>query len=94
MILSAIIDKEDITVSDEDVENRIQESMDAAGELTPELEERMREYWNSQRESLEASIMRKKALQLIVDNATITEVESISVTPASEEPAAEAVEQE
>jgi len=94
LILSAIIDKEDITVSDEDVENRIQESMDAAGELTPELEERMREYWNSQRESLEASIMRKKALQLIVDNATITEVESISVTPASEEPAAEAVEQE
>jgi FKBP-type peptidyl-prolyl cis-trans isomerase (trigger factor) len=75
LILEAIIEKEDITVSDESVEEKIQEFMGSAGDLTPELEERMREYWNSQRPGIEAQIRREKALQLIVDNAVITDVE-------------------
>ncbi|HKM43220.1 MAG TPA: trigger factor [Limnochordia bacterium] len=84
LILGAIIEQEEIKVTDDEIEARIQESMASAGELTPELEERMREYWNSQREALEVSILREKALQLIVDSATITEIE----------PTTDAVEQE
>lgn len=84
LILEAIIEKEGITVSEESVEEKIQEFMGSAGELTPELEERMREYWNSQRPGIEAQIRREKALQLIVDNAVITDVE----------PAVEVAEQE
>lgn len=77
LILEAIREEEGITVSEEEVNDQIQEYLDANGELTPELEENMREYWDSQRRGIELTIARKKAMQVIVDNAQITEVESI-----------------
>jgi len=79
LIHEAIQEEEGITVTDEEVDQQIEEYMNTGGELSPEVEERMREYWESQREGIEMSILGKKTMQLIVDHATITEVE-----PASE----------
>lgn len=87
LILEAIQEKEGIDVSEEEVNDQIQEYLNSSGELTPELEENMREYWNSQRRGIELSLARKKAMQVIVDNAQITEVE------ASEQTAEETVEE-
>ena len=84
LIREAIQEEEGITVTDEEVDQQIEEYMNKGGELSPETEERMREYWESQREGIEMSILGKKTMQLIVDHATITEVE----------PASEAAEQE
>ena len=75
LILEAIKEEEGIVVSEEEVNDQIQEYLDASGELTPELEENMREYWNSQRRGIELSLARKKAMQFIVDHAQITDVE-------------------
>ncbi len=80
LILESIVEQEGITATEDEVEAKIQEYMGSAGEVTPELEERMREYWNSQREGVEVSMIREKALQLIIDGATITEVESVDAT--------------
>ncbi len=85
LILEAIHEQEGITASEEEVDEKIAEYVNASGELNAELEEQMREYWNGQRRGIEASIVRIKALQLIVDSATITEVESTLEAAEQEE---------
>lgn len=74
LILEAVNEQEAVTVTAEEVDAKIQEYLTAAGEMDAELEGRMREYWNSQRQGIEMSLLRNKAMQLIVDHATITEV--------------------
>lgn len=88
LILDAVREKEGIDVSEEEVDDRINEYIGeyAESELDPETKERMREYWNQQRENIALSIGRQKAMQLIVDNARITEVEA---SQESQEPQAE-----
>ncbi|NLM42021.1 MAG: trigger factor [Firmicutes bacterium] len=78
LILEAVKEKEGIDVSDEEVDDRIKEYIAEYddGELAPEVQEQMREYWNQRRENISHSIARQKAMQLIVDNARITEVEA------------------
>lgn len=78
LILEAIREQEGITVSGEEVNEKIQEYLSHGGELTPEVEGRMREYWESQREAIEHTIGRTKTIQLIVDHAEITEVDAPS----------------
>ena len=80
LILEAINEREGNTASEEEVNDKIQEYISSTGELTPELEATMREYWNSQRRGLEMSILRDKAIKVIVDSTQITDVEAIQGT--------------
>lgn len=84
LVLEAITELEGITVSEEEVNKKIEEYMDPSVEPGSELEENMRNYWNSQRRSIELSIQREKTLQLIVDNAQISEVEAVEKATEAE----------
>lgn len=85
LILEAIIEQEGITVSEEEVDAKVEEFMGSAGELTPELEASMKQYWNSQRQGVEMSLSRDKAMQLIMDSAMVTDVEPSKETEAAEQ---------
>ncbi len=85
LILEAVNEQEAVAVTAAEVDEKIQEYMTSAGEMDSELEERMREYWNNQRQGIEMSLLRSKAMQLIVDSATITEVEPKAETAEQEE---------
>lgn len=84
LIIEAVNGQEGISVSDEEVNDQIEEYMSNSGELEPEMEKTMRDYWNSQRKGIEMSIERKKVLDFIVEQAQITDVEA-AVEPAETE---------
>ena len=75
LILDVIEEKEGISVSEEEVKQKIAEYMGSTEEMTPELEASMKEYWNNQRRGVESTILREKVLQFIVDHAEVTDVE-------------------
>lgn len=77
LILEAVTEKEGITASEDEVNNKIDEYLGANGEMPSELEAQMREYWQSQKRGIELSILRNKAMKLIVDNAQIADVEAV-----------------
>lgn len=85
LILEAINEQEGVIVTAEEVDEKIQGYITSAGEMDAELEEQMREYWDSQRQSIEMSMLRRKAMQLVVDGATITEVAGKQQTAEQEE---------
>lgn len=85
LILEAINEQEGIAVSEEEVDQKIQEYMGAGEELDSELEERMKEYWASQKQGIEMNILREKAMQVIIESAVITEVEQLSKPAELEE---------
>lgn len=89
LILEAVREKEGIDVSDEEVDDRIKEYVgeDQDEKLGPEAQERVREYWNQQRENVALGIATRKALDFIIEHARITDVEAPqqSSEPQSEE---------
>ncbi len=92
LILESVINKEGITVTEEEVNDRIEEYMGTTSEMEEELAKRLREYWDHQKSSIELAMQREKALQFIVDNAEITEVveaEEPAVAPEAVTPAEE-----
>ena len=75
LILEAVREKEGIDVSEEEVDDRIKEYLEQYAD-EPEAQERVRAYWNEQREQIAMGLAREKTMQLIVDSARITEVEA------------------
>ncbi|MFY9525431.1 MAG: trigger factor [Firmicutes bacterium] len=74
LIIGSIIEKEGITVSEEEVDSQIDEYLGSTSDMEEEMVARLREYWNAQRRNIEISLQREKALKFLVDNAEITEV--------------------
>lgn len=77
LILESVFAQEGITVGEEEVNSKIEEYMGSSSDMEEELAERLREYWNEQRANIESALQREKALQFIIDNAEITEVERV-----------------
>ncbi len=80
LLLMALIEKEDFSVSDEDIEERYKQM--ATGD--EEMLKRIREHYEgnaSARHSLTAEIREDKAVRFLLDNAVITEVDP-AATPA------------
>lgn len=74
LLLMALVEKENISVSDEDLEQRYE--LIAAG--NPDMLTRVREYYGSNRNAknaLASEIKEDKAIRYLLDNAVITEVE-------------------
>lgn len=76
LIIDAVTKAEGIEVTEEEVNAKIDEFM-GTEDLEPELEKNLRQYWESQKSGIELSLLRKKTMQFIMDNATITEVEAV-----------------
>jgi trigger factor len=74
LLLMALMEKENINVSDEDVENRFEKVADGDADRLA----RIRDYYSSNREamdSLKSEIRTEKAFRFLQDNAVITEIE-------------------
>ena len=75
LLLTALVEKENISVTDEELEQRYEQI--AAGNT--EMLERMREFYSSDRKaqfSLLSEIKEEKAVRLLLESAVITEVEA------------------
>jgi len=75
LLLTALVEKENISVTDEELEQRYEQI--AAGNT--EMLERMREFYSSDRKaqfSLISEIKEEKAVRLLLESAVITEVEA------------------
>ena len=69
LVLEAIVAKEGITVTDEEIDERI----DSTVQDSPHADT-LRSYWESQKRSLRNNMLLEKAVALLVDNGEITEV--------------------
>ncbi len=78
LVVNALIDAEDITVSDEEVDERI-DTMAGEGARA----EIIRNFWETQRTALQRNMVRDKAIAFLVENAQISEVE---IDESQEEP--------
>jgi trigger factor len=81
LLLTALVEKENITVSDEDLTQRYEKI--AAG--NNEMLGRIKEYYTSNRKAqsaLSAEIKEDKAIRFLVDNAVITEVDPAELKAA------------
>lgn len=79
LIIDQVAEIEGIEATEEEVASKIVEFMGSMGnvdDLDPELEKSMRQYWESQRRGVELAIIRQKSMELIIDQAEITEVEA------------------
>lgn len=70
LVVDALIAAEDITVSDEEVNERI-ETMAGEGARA----EIIRNFWETQKNALQGNMVRDKAIAFLVENAQISEVE-------------------
>jgi trigger factor len=81
LLLMALVEKEDITVTDEELEQRYEQM--AAG--NSDMLTRIKEYYSSNRNaqhSLTSEIKEDKAIRMLIDNAVIEETDA--VVPAAE----------
>lgn len=81
LLLNALVEKENITVNDEDLEERYEKIANG----NPEMLGRIKEYYASNRKAqaaLIAQIKEAKAIRFLVDNAVITEVEPAELKAA------------
>lgn len=68
LVLEEIVEKEGITIEDEEIDSKIEEMVE--GHPDPEA---ATEQWQVHRESIRLSLEKEKALQLIVNSAVVTE---------------------
>lgn len=79
LLLMALVEKENISVSDEDLEGRFEQI--AAG--NPDMLGRIKEYYSSNKNaqhSLISEIKEDKAIRFLLDNSTVKEVEAAELT--------------
>lgn len=74
LILESVAEREGILVSEEEVTKRIEEYLNHDGELEPELEKNLRQYWEQQKENIRLSLERERTIDLIVKEARITDI--------------------
>ncbi len=81
LLLTALVEKENITVSDEDLAQRYEKIADGNNDMLGQI----KEYYSSNRKAqsaLAAEIKEAKAIRFLVDNAVITEVEPAELKAA------------
>ena len=79
LLLLALIEKENIAISDEETEQRYERLANGNSEMI----EHIKQYYSNNRsakDSLEGEIREEKAIRFLLDNAVITEVEPASAT--------------
>ncbi|NLJ80015.1 MAG: trigger factor [Firmicutes bacterium] len=74
LILESVAEKEGITATEEEVEKEIEQYLNFDSQLDPALEKNMREYWESQKDSIKLSLQRKKTAEFLKAEAEIVEI--------------------
>ncbi len=83
LILESVAKQEGIEVSEEEVDNKIEEYFDSNADLDPEVEKNIRQYWEGQRENIKLSLEREKTMNLIIEKAVVTEVPAAEAKDAA-----------
>ena len=78
LILSKLVDQENLTLSDEELENGLKEMSENFGHSLADI----KNYYNENKDKLELfkhTLLEKKAINLIIDNSKIEDIESEAV---------------